>query len=60
MTKISDTYNPLTTEEANRFETAAIETVWSETGKPPYIIKDGLNMKGYALLEKKSLKMNPS
>ena len=55
MTKINGTNNPLTTEEAQRFESGVIETVWSETGEPHYIVKDGLNVKEYASLAKKYL-----
>lgn len=55
MAKINETNNPLTAEEANRFESGVIETVWSETGEPHYIIQDGLNVKEYASLAKKSL-----
>jgi len=55
MTKINETNNPLSQEEANRFESGVVETIWSETGEPYYIIKDGLDLKEYASLAKKSL-----
>ena len=55
MANINGTNNPLTTEEAQRFESGVIETVWSETGEPHYIVKDGLDVKEYAALAKKSL-----
>jgi len=55
MANINGTNNPLTTEEAQRFESGVIETVWTETGEPHYIIKDSLDVKEYAALAKKSL-----
>ncbi|MGN8056156.1 hypothetical protein ACTJKN_07780 [Pedobacter sp. 22163] len=55
MEKINGTNNRLTTEEASRFESGVVETVWSEAGEPHYIIKDGLNVKEYASLAKKYL-----
>jgi len=55
MTEFNETSKPLTAEEAEKFEAGVIETVWSETGEPHYVIKNGLNVREYAFLAKKSL-----
>lgn len=45
----------LSPEEADRFASGVMETVWSQTGEPHYVIREGLDLKEFALLAKRSL-----
>jgi len=45
----------ISTEEAEKFAAGIEETVWSDTGEPHYIIKDGFNLDEFAVLAKKKL-----